>query len=297
MAKKSESKKPPPPPSAAPAEKPAMPDERRILRDVATRLGLPIIAAWLIAAFFNHWIGYSLAGALTLAAIGLALWALRRLNKTKAVASILGAAKLDDKEGRKAALEKLEGFDKGDLAPSLARAQLLMQDDPDGALAVLEGIDVGKALPAEADQVRFQRALIHLSKGEVDKARALVDHIELSRQDDAKARAVMAAVVAEAWGRTGQAKKAKETLDLFDANDPALGEMALQLWRARAFVSAALNDMKTAKHALRKLAEQNPQFLGIFVQKRVHPLLAKEATDMLKRSGVIPQPKMQFRSR
>ncbi|MCC6647633.1 MAG: tetratricopeptide repeat protein [Polyangiaceae bacterium] len=296
MAKKSESKKPPPPPAAA-ADKPAMPDQRRIWRDLGTRLGLPIIAAWLIAAFFNHWVGYAIAGALTLAAGGLAAWALRRLEKTKAVASILGAAKLDDKEGRKAALEKLEGFKKDDLAASLARAQLLMQDDPDGALAVLEGIDVGKALPAEGDQVRFQRALIHLSKGEVDKARALVDHIDLSRQEDAKARAVMAAVVAEAWGRTGQAKKAKETLDLYDANDPSLGEMALQLWRARAFVSAAQNDMKTARHALRKLSEQNPQFLGIFVQKRVHPLLAKEATDMLKRSGVIPQQRPQFRTR
>lgn len=296
MAKKSESKKSVPPPSVD-AKKPTMPSERQILRDVGLRLGLPVIAGWLIAAFFNHWIGYTIAGVLTAAAVGVTLWALRRLSRTKAVANILGDAKLDDKEGRKAALDKLEGFDKGDLAAALARAQLLMQDDPDRALTVLEGIDVSKALPAEADQVRFQRALIHLSKGEVDKARALVDHIELSRQEDAKARAVMAAVVAEAWGRTGQAKKAKETLDLFDANDASLGEMSLQLWRARAFVSAALNDMKTAKHALRKLSEQNPQYLGVFVQKRVHPLLAKEATDMLKRSGVIPQQKMQFRSR
>ena len=40
----------------------------------------------------------------------------------------------------------------------------------------------------------------------------LVDAIDLSRQQDPKARAMMGSVVAEAWARTGQGKKAADTI-------------------------------------------------------------------------------------
>ncbi len=277
-----------------PAAKPAVPDRGAIMRSLGLRLGLPLLAIWLVAVFVNHWGAYALAGTLTVAAAGLVVWSLRRLGSSREVANILESTNVADKEGRKAALEKLDEMKRGGLAKTLAKSQLLAADDPEAALRELETVDLKKALPAEADQVRFQRALIHLTRGEVDLARQLVDGIDLSRHEDPKNRAAMGAVVAEAWGRSGQAKKAKETLELFDPSDATYAEVALQLHRARAFVFASLNDTKAMKSALRRLAADNPQYLGVFLQKRVHPLLEKEARQMFMQSGAAPKRKMQY---
>jgi hypothetical protein len=124
-----------------------------------------------------------------------------------------------------------------------------------------------------------------------------VDLIDLSRHEDLKSRAVMAAVVAEAWARTGQAKKGMELLDLYKADDPNYAEIKPQLLRARAFAAASLSDMKEVRKVLKKMAAENPQYLGIFVQKKVHPLLMQEAKTMLIQSGAIPRQKPQYRYR
>ena len=283
--------------SSTPPKALAAPVGADVMKSLALRLGLPIVAGWLVAAFINHWIAYSVVGAVTVAAAGLAVWALRRLQKTRAVADILGAVSPTDKAGRKAAIEKLDkDFKKGDLAATFARAQLMMQDDPDAALRELESIDLTKGLPVEADQARFQRALIHLTKGEVDAARKLVDAIDLSRHEDVKQRAMIGAVVAEAWGRSGQAKKARDALELYDPEEAGFAEIRPQLWRARAFVYAALNDMKQVRRALKKLTAENPQYLSIFLVKRVHPLLEKEAKQMLQQSGAMPR-RVQYQRR
>jgi hypothetical protein len=100
---------------------------------------------------------------------------------------------------------------------------------------------------------------------------------------------MMSAVVAEAWGRSGQAKKAKDTLELFDPEDATFAEIRPQIWRAHAFVSAALQDTKQMRRALRKLAAENPQYLAIFLAKKVHPLLEREAKQMLVQSGAVPR--------
>lgn len=281
-------------PESKPAPKAALPDRSTILKSLGLRIGLPLVAGWLVAAFVNHWIAYAVVGALTVAAAGLVLWSLRRLEGSRKVADILGGADVTDKEGRKSALEKLDEMKEGGLAKTLAKSQLLAADDPEAALRELETVDLKKALPAEADQVRFQRALIHLTRAEVDLARQLVDGIDLSRHEDPKTRGAMGSVIAEAWGRSGQAKKAKETLDLFDPADPVYADVALQIFRARAFVFASLNDTKAMKAALRKLASENPQYLGVFLQKRVHPLLEKEAKQMFMQSGAAPKRKVQY---
>ena len=271
---------------------------RDMLKTLAVRLGLPLLGGWLVAAFVHHWAGYALMGALTLAAAGLVFWAFQRIQKSKRVADILQNLEPTDKAGRKAALEKLDqNFKKGDLAATFAKAQLLMQDDPDKALAELEALDLEKMLPAEADQVRFQRALIHLTRGEADRARRLVDPIDLTRHEDGKGRALMGAVVAEAWARTGQARRGMEILDRWNPDDPALAEISVQLWRARAFTAAALNDMKQVRRALRKLASANPQYLSLFLVKKVHPLLAQEAKQLYLQSGAAPPRRMQYQRR
>jgi hypothetical protein len=103
---------------------------------------------------------------------------------------------------------------------------------------------------------------------------------------------MFASVAAEAWGRTGQGKKALELLEMFNADEPELSEIKVQIWRARAFAYAGVSDMKGAGRALRKLAEMNPQLLGMFLTtKRVHPMLAQEAKQLLMRSGAV-KPKM-----
>jgi hypothetical protein len=188
-------------------------------------------------------------------------------------------------------LKKLEtDFKKGDVQATIARAQLEMQEDPRKALATLESVDLGRQIAPVADQVRCTRATIHLQLGELQEARALVDKIELGKQQEAKTRAMFAAVAGEAWGRTGQAKKGVELLELFNPDDPDYAEMRVQMWRARAFASAGAGDMKGASRALKKLAEMSPQLLGMFVAaKKVHPMLQQEAKQLFMRSGAAPR--------
>lgn len=271
------------------------PDATEVMKSLALRLGLPLLGGWLVAAFVNKWWAYLVVGLVTAAAGGLAWWAWRRLDKSRKVAEILQSVEPTDKEGRKAALEKIDAnFKKGDVAATFAKAQLLMQDDPMAALAELETIDLTKVLPAEADQARMQRALIHLTTGEVDRARALVDPIDLTRHEDAKVRAMMSAVIGEAWARTGQAKKGLALLDNYKADDEAIADLRPQFWRARAFAAAALNDMKAMRYAVRRLSNENPQYVMIFMAKRVHPLLQQEAKQALSSAGLIPRQKQQF---
>jgi hypothetical protein len=74
--------------------------------------------------------------------------------------------------------------------------------------------------------------------------------------------------------------------------------------RARAFAYAWANNTKTMKQTLKSLSSINPQFLSGFITKKkhamgvppkgVHPVLEKEAFEMLMRSGAVPR-KMEFR--
>jgi hypothetical protein len=62
------------------------------------------------------------------------------------------------------------------------------------------------------------------------------------------------------------------------------------MWRARAFTYAANMDAKGVTRALKKLAEMNPHLLGMFVgQSRIHPLLEKEAKQIVMKMGIVPR--------
>jgi hypothetical protein len=254
------------------------------------RVGVVAAVVWAVALFLYHWswIPTAAAGALSVVAAGAGVWLVRYVKKTQHLGAILRSAQ-ETEGGRKEALRKLETeFKKGDVQATIARAQLEMQDDPRKALGTLEGIDLGKQMAPVADQVRSMRAMLHLTIGELQEARALVDKMELGKQQEVKTRAMFAAVAGEAWGRTGQAKKAVELLEVLSPDDPELTEMRVQLWRARAFAYAGAGDMKSAGRALKKLAEMNPQLLGMFVSaKKVHPMLQQEAKKMLMRSGAV----------
>jgi tetratricopeptide (TPR) repeat protein len=262
------------------------------LRKSFLRVGLVLAVVWALAIVFSRWskIPLIVAGVLTVVGIGLAFWVVRYVKKSRELGALLRSAGQNE-DGRKDALRRLEtDFKKGDVQAVMARAQLEMQDDPRKALATLESVDLGKQLGPVADQVRCTRATIHLQLGELQEARTLVDKLELGKQQEPKTRAMFAAVAGEAWGRTGQGKKAVEILEVFNPDEPGYSEMRVQMWRARAFAYAGAGDMKGASRALRKLVDMNPQLLGMFVgARKVHPLLQQEAKQLLMRSGAVPK--------
>jgi hypothetical protein len=269
------------------------------LRQMALRLGLPIAAVWVIGGCIAAvsqsrtvvTVSLVVPAVITVGIGAVVVWALRQASKAKSVAGLLSG--VETAEDRKAALEQLDaGYGKKDPAAVFARAQLLLQEDPRKALETLEQIDLAKVLAPIADEARAQRAMIHLLLGEVTPARDLVDGIDLSRHQDARSRAMMGAVVAEAWARTGQAKKAAETVELFNPDDPAFEQVRPQLHRARSYVYAATGDTKQMKRSLKKLLDQDARLLAGFLGKRTHPMLQKEAKRMLEQSGQVPR-KMQ----
>jgi hypothetical protein len=266
------------------------------IRQMALRLGIPLAAAWTIggciAAVSQSKTAATIAlvvpGVLTLVIAAVVVWAVRQARKAKSVHGILAGVETAD--DRKAALEKIEqNYGKKDPAAIFAKAQLIMQEDPKKALSVLEEIDLTKVLAPVADEARAQRAMIHLLLGEVTPARDLVDGIDLSRQQDAKARAMMASVVAEAWARTGQAKKASETIGLYNPDDADFEAIGAQIHRARAYVFAATGDVKAMRRSLKKMLDNDARLLAGFLAKRTHPLLQKEAKKMLEQSGQVPR--------
>lgn len=283
---------------------PADPLSWPALKPLALRAGLPLLALWLAAIFLPGWIPKVVMGVVTLGLAGALGWAYRYANRARKVASIVRDVS-DSPEGRKEALAKLDaGFKKDDTAAIFAKAQLLMQEDPRAALAELEKINLEKVLSPVADEARANRAMIHLMLGETEDARILVDKIDLAQHKEAKTRATMVSITGEAWARTGQAKKAVELLDKLDVEDAVYADLKPQLLRARAFAFAWASDTKQMKTTLRKLAQINVQYLTGFITKKknpmgvnprgVHPLLEKEAIEIVSRSGAVPR-KMEFR--
>jgi hypothetical protein len=229
-------------------------------------------------------------------AVGLVIFALRQAKRAQGVASILG--KVETEEDRKAAIAELEaGSNKKDPAAIFAKAQLELQTDPKQALATLERIDLGKVMGPVADEARGQRALIHLMLGDVSEARTLVSNIDLKRHQEARTRAMLASVSAEAWARGGEAKKALETLGLFDPEDSVYEQLRPQLYRAYAYAYAHTNDLTGMKRMLKKLVAIDPRLLGGFLTKRTHPMMQKEAKKLLEQSGAVPRKMMVQRGR
>jgi hypothetical protein len=261
------------------------------IKKAYVRVGLVLAGVWVLGIGVATWshsrVPVIVCGVVTALAVGAGIWLVRYMKRSRALTSILQGA--DTQEGRKAALERLSTeFKKDDSQAVLARAQLEMQDDPRQALRTLETIDLDKVMAPVAAQVRALRAMIHLRLGETSEARQLADALDLGKQQDAKTRATFATVASEAWARTGDAKKAVETLELFNPEEPEFAELKVQMWCARAFAYAGASDTKGVSRALKRLVEMNPNLLGMFIgQKRVHPLLEREAKQLASRSGVM----------
>jgi hypothetical protein len=199
-------------------------------------------------------------------------------------------------QGRREAIERLsQGGDK-DAMKALARAQLLAQEDPNKAVEVLEGIDIAKAPAVVQDEVRSQRAMMYLFMNRVKDARPLVDEIKLERQPDAKVKAKYAAIVAEAFARSGKHDEAKRILDDYKADDPSFAEeLAPLLYRAQVYTYSATKNRGLAKKALDGLIRLDPNMVAPFVQKTTKPELQKLALQALADAGLAPRPQMKTR--
>ncbi len=264
------------------------------LKKIFLRVGAVAAVVWVIALIVPGWIAKAVALTVTLLGVGAMVWLTRYVNKTQALGAILKEA--DSEEGRKRALERLDTeFKKGDSQAVIAKAQLQMQEDPRAALATLESVNLDKELAPVAGQIRAMRAMLHLTLGETAEARSLADKLELGKQQEPKSRVLFATVASEAWARSGQGQKAVDTMDLFNPEAPEHAEMRAQMWRARAYAYAAVNDTKAMSRALKKLADINPHLLGMFLppQKKVHPLLEREAKQLVSRLGIVQRKMMR----
>jgi len=266
------------------------------LKGMIGRLAIPVVAVWLIGGLVAGFaqtttvraIALSIPALVSVLAVALVIWAIRQSKKAQGVASILSG--VESAEDRKAALAQLDAsYKQNDPTAVFARAQLEMQDDPKKALATLEKIDLTKVMGAVADETRAQRAMIHLTLGDIGPARQLVDNIDLSRQRDAKTRAMLTAISSEAWARTGNAKKSVELLSVIDPEDALYEQLRPQLYRAQAYAYAYTNDLKGMRRALKKLMTVDVRLLGGFMAKRSHPLLKKEAKILVEQSGAVPR--------
>jgi hypothetical protein len=267
------------------------PAQQPSLKPALLRVGLMLLGVWVLGGIMSSvlhssWPVYA-ALVVTGIVLGVGAWAYFTLQKQQKLGAILQGA--DTSEGRKAALEKLSAeYKESDAQAAFAKAQLLAQEDPQAALDTLDKIDLNKELAPFAAQVRATKAMLYLQTGNPKAARQEVDKLEFDKQQDVKVRAMFAGVAAEAWARTGQAKKAIDTLELFSTEDEAIADMRMQLLRARAFAYAADSDTKGVQRTLKKLAAIHPQLLGAFLnQKHVHPLLQQEAKQILIQSGAV----------
>ena len=276
-----------------------MPDPSTQIKQLVGRLAIPVVGGWVLcgsiaAVVYSTTWKYILIGlptVITLLAVGLFVFAMNQAKKARGVASILGKVETD--EDRKAAIAELEASSKkNDPATLFAKAQLELQTDPKQALATLERIDLAKVMAPIADEARGQRSLIHLMMGDVSEARTLVSGIDLKRHQEPRTRAMLASVSAEAWARSGEAKKALETLGLFDPEEDVFEQLRPQLYRAYAYAYAYTNDLNGMKRMLKKLGGIDARLLGGFMAKRTHPLLQKEAKKLLEQSGQMPRKMM-----
>lgn len=237
------------------------------------------------------WIVVGVVAALTLAAIGFGIYVWRLTTKSRGIVDILAQA--TDEEGRKRALEQLEAKGEGDALSALARAQLVARDDPKAAMDILEAIDVDKAPAVVQDDVRANLGFLYLMNGRAKEARALADDLRLDRQPNAKAKAMYAAVAAEAFARTGKPEEAKKLVETYDAADPEYGEVAGMLYRAQVYTYYAMKKRGRAAVAMKDLARTDPNMVAPFLQGRVRPQLKKMAEDALRSMGMAPKAQMQ----
>ena len=257
-----------PPPSTPDTEAALAQADTPIVKwGVVAQIAAATVVVWALAIgaipYAGYWlVGGAAIGTLVLAGFGVYAWRIAR--RQRRLLSVLRRA--GDEEGRKAAIAELEAQGTKDGMAALARAQLILRDDPKQALQALEAIDLAKEPGQVQDEVRANLALLYLMQGRPRDARPVTDQLRLDRQPNAKAKAMYAAVMAEASARTGSADEARRLLETYPPDDPSYGEVAMLLLRAQIYTYHATKNRGLVRKAMRELAARDPNQLAPFVK-------------------------------
>ncbi len=270
---------------STPAADPLQAEMPFLNKKALTTVAGVVVLVWVTALFTGSKIVLGVVAVLTVALAGLLWYAFRQLRKQKDMMALLQNAQASP-EARRAALEQLAAQDPNskDVLSGIAKAQLQAQDNPDAALQTLEGLDLSKVPKDAADQVRTFRAQLLLMKNRSKDARDLADQINVPTTGPLQARAMMAAVVAEAWARTGRYEGALVLLEDYKLDNPELGQTQPMLLFARVFANFAAGRKERVVKDLKQLMAQDMNLLGRFVQPGpgIHMDLRKLATEVLQ---------------
>jgi Tetratricopeptide repeat len=242
------------------------------------------IAVWAFAAQTGSTVLMIVVAVLTALLLGVIGWALLQLRKQRGLVGLLrGAA--DSPEARREALAKLDAQKDANTPVNVfARAQLMSADDPKAALKLLESVGIAKFHAAMQDDVALLLAQLYLGTGRTQDARKAADTINVDNPERKEIRAMAAAIVSEAWARTGKPKEALALLDTIELPKKDSAQIATQIRVVRVFAKFAANQRGPARTELQQLADEDVNNLGRFLmpQFRVHPELQKLARAVLE---------------
>ncbi len=263
---------------------PAAPQIGGIKKKTLITIAVVTIAVWAFAVQTGSTAMMIVVAALTVLLLGVIGWALLQLRKQRGLVGLLRGAG-DSPEARRAALAKLDAQkDAKSPVNVFARAQLLAADDPKAALALLEPVGIKTFHAAMQDDVALLLAQLYLGLGRTQDARKAADTINVDNPERKEIRAMAAAIVAEAWARTGKPKDALLLLDTIELPKKDSAQIATQIKVVRVFAKFAANQRGPARTELQQLADEDVNNLGRFLmpQFRVHPELQKLARSVLE---------------
>ena len=145
------------------------------------------------------------------------------------------------------------------------------------------------------DDVRAQLALMYLHNNRVRDARTLADEIRLDRRPDARSKGMYAAVMAEAYARSGSPDEARKLVETYDPADAEHAEVKALLLRARVFTYFTLKKRGLAREAMEALAGIEPGMVAALAAKGGQPELIKIAKQVLSAGGFAPKLQMKMR--
>ena len=242
-------------------------------------IGGVTLAIWAFALQTGSTVLLIIVSVLTALLAGVLIWAWRMIRKQRGMISILQGAS-ESPEARKDAFARLSADkDAGSPMKLFARAQLLAADDPKGALKLLEGTELKTFPAAMQDDVSLLKAQIYLGQGRTQDARKCADVMNLDNPQRKEIRPLAAAIVAEAWARTGKPKEALALIQTIEYPKKDAEQIMLQARVAKVFAKFAANQRQAARQDMVALADDDVNNLGRFVapQFRVHPELQKLA--------------------
>ncbi|MFT3695508.1 MAG: tetratricopeptide repeat protein [Kofleriaceae bacterium] len=263
---------------------PAAPQIGGIKKKTLITIAIVTIVVWAFAVQTGSTALLIVVGVLTALLIGVITWALFMLRKQRGLMGVLQGAAASP-EARREALAKLDAQkDANSPVNVFARSQLLAADDPKGALKLLESVDNSKWQAAMQDDVALLKAQLYLGTGQTQNARKCADTINLDNPDRKEIRPMAAAIVSEAWARTGKPKEALALVDTIELPKKDGDQIATQIKVVKVFAKFAANQRGPARVELKALADQDVNNLSRFLapQFKVHPELQKLARSVLE---------------